>query len=56
MYIRRRYKTRALPDKGQPVEEMQVYSKTHIYTDGLSYEGDTSTHAQGTDPNVALGA
>jgi len=26
------------------------------FTDGLLYKGDTSTHAQGTDPNVALGA
>jgi len=26
------------------------------YTDGLNYKGDTSTHAQGTDPKVALGA
>jgi len=25
------------------------------FTDGLSYKGDRSTHAQGTDPRVALG-
>ena len=26
------------------------------FTDGLYGKGDTSTHAQGTDPRVALGA
>jgi len=27
-----------------------------IFTDGLSYKEHTSTHVEGTDPKVALGA
>jgi len=30
--------------------------KKKLVTDGIKYKGDTRTHAQGTDPKVALGA
>jgi len=31
-------------------------NKSILFIDGLYYKGDTSTHAQGTDPKVDLGA
>ena len=40
-------------------ERNRSHTQTHNAintTDGLQYKGDTSTHAQGTDPKVALGA
>jgi len=44
------------PGNNLYISESYIYtSKLHIHR-RFTYKGDTSTHAQGTDPRVALGA
>ena len=49
--------TRRFCSFGEPrTAPSNTHTHTHVYTHMFIYKGDTSTHAQGTDPRVALGA